>query len=105
MEQYQKVVDQVVLSWPDFVTLREVNVEYINPEALTTVCDVFRRLIEQYQRIRALQDGSRDSIEELKKLREKCQETEQELVRRQTEIDRLKVRSINYFVARLWNRT
>lgn len=92
MEQYKRIVEQVIFFWPDFVTLRNINVDYIESEALSTICDVFRRLIEQYQRIRALQDGSRDSVDELKKLREKCQQTEQELIRRQLEIDNLKVR-------------
>jgi len=89
--QYRRSLDQVTLIWPEFITLSAIDPMYLEPEVLSSVCELLRRLVEQYQRIRVLHDGSRETEEQLQQLKKKCHETETDLASRQKEINDLKV--------------
>jgi hypothetical protein len=89
IEAFKSSVDQVLHIWPHFSSLKGIDPSSLDTSALNTIRDILRRLVEQWARIRTLQDESRTKQVTVQQLEKKCIATDNELTSRTKEINDL----------------
>ena len=90
LDTYWRSLDKVASIWPEYDSIRDIDVRTLRPPVRQTLQQILKRISEQHELIRNLSEGQHESRLELTELREERDANHQLLKRRDHELKSLK---------------